>query len=71
MAHVLIHIKDESQTSVLVDYLKSLSYIDISEVEESNFPVSHAEQQLMEDRLRAAKPDDFTDWQEVKARYKS
>lgn len=71
MAHVLIHIKDESRTSQLVDYLKSLGYLEVSEVGESNMPVSADEQALMEERLRTARPEDLTDWEDVLLRYKS
>jgi hypothetical protein len=70
MTQLLLNIQDESKTNKLIEFLKTLNYISVQEITEENIIVSEAEKEIMRNRLKQAKPEDFKDWDEVKNRFK-
>ncbi|MBI2258940.1 MAG: hypothetical protein HYU67_08585 [Flavobacteriia bacterium] len=70
MTQLLLNIQDESKTNKLLEFLKTLNYISVQEITEENIIVSEAEKEVMRNRLKNAKPEDFKDWDEVKNRFK-
>jgi hypothetical protein len=70
MTQLLLNIQDESKTNKLIEFLKTLNYISVQEITEENIIVMEAEKEIMRNRLKQAKPEDFKDWDEVKNRFK-
>jgi hypothetical protein len=70
MTQLLLNIQDESKTNKLLEFLKTLNYVSVQEITEENIIVSEAEKEVMRNRLKNAKPEDFKDWDEVKNRFK-
>ena len=70
MKQLLLNIQDESKTNKLIEFLKTLNYISVQEITEENIIVMEAEKEIMRNRLKQAKPEDFNDWNEVKNRFK-
>ena len=69
MTQLLLNIEDESKTTKLVAFLKTLNYISVEEINEDNIIVSESEKKIMQNRLLNAKSEDFSDWDEIKNRY--
>lgn len=66
MNQLLLNIKDESKTEVLLQFLKSLNYISVETLTESGITVNETEKKLMRERAKKAKPSDFKIWDDVK-----
>lgn len=66
MNQLLLNIKDESKTEVLLQFLKSLNYISVETLTESGITVNETEKKLMRERAKKAKPSDFKNWDDVK-----
>jgi hypothetical protein len=66
MHQLIVNIKDESKLAVLLNFLKSLNYISVEHLEEGSVVLSESEKEIMRDRLKNAKPENFKDWKEVK-----
>jgi hypothetical protein len=69
MTQLLLNIEDESKTTKLVAFLKTLNYISVEEINEDNIIVSESEKKIMQNRLLNAKSEDFSDWDKIKNRY--
>ena len=69
MTQLLLNIEDESKTTKLVAFLKTLNYISVEEINEDNIIVSQSEKKIMQNRLLNAKSEDFSDWDKIKNRY--
>ncbi len=70
MTQLLLNIQDESKTNKLIEFLKTLNYVSVQEISEENIIIDEAEKEIMRNRLKQAKPEDFNDWNEVKNRFK-
>jgi|JI9StandDraft_2_1071091.scaffolds.fasta_scaffold927384_2 hypothetical protein len=66
MHQLIVNIKDESKLAVLLNFLKSLNYISVEHLEEGSVVLSESEKEIMRDRLKNAKPENFKAWKEVK-----
>lgn len=66
MTQLLLNISDEKKASKLIEFLKTLNYINILELSEENMMIPEAEKELMRKRLKNAKEEDFKDCEEVK-----
>jgi hypothetical protein len=66
MTQLLLNIEDESKTNMLLDFLKSLNYINVQKLSEESIIVSEEEKNTMRDRLKKAKPEDFKNWDDIK-----
>lgn len=69
MTQLLLNINDESKTTKLLNFLKTLNYISVQELTEDNIIVSEEEKDLMRNRKKEALAEDFKDWDEVKKRF--
>lgn len=69
MTQLLLNISDEKKANKLIEFLKTLSYINIQELSEENIMIPEAEKELMRKRLENAKEEDFKDWDEIKKKF--
>ena len=65
MTQLLLNISDEKKANKLIEFLRTLNYINIQELSEENIMIPQAEKKLMRKRLKNAKEEDFKDWCEV------
>ena len=70
MHQFLVNIKDDSKTNVLLNFLKSLNYISVKELSDNDIIVSEEEKNVMRERLKKAKPENFKNWDEIKNSFK-
>lgn len=57
MSQLLLNISDEKKANKLIEFLKTLSYINIQELSEENIMIPEAEKELMRKRLENAKEE--------------
>ncbi|WP_107037900.1 hypothetical protein [Brumimicrobium mesophilum] len=70
MTQLLLNITDKKKATKLIEFLKTLNYINIQEFTEENIMIPEAEKELMRNRLENAKEEDFKDWDELKKKFK-
>ena len=70
MTQLLLHIEDESKTIKLLEFLKTLNYVNVQQLSDEKIIVSEDEKNLMRERLKNAKPEHFQDWDLVKNSFK-
>lgn len=70
MHQLLVNIKDDSKMDVLLNFLKSLNYISVKELSDSDIIVSEAEKNVMRERVKKAKPENFKNWDDIKNSFK-
>lgn len=70
MHQLLVNIKDDSKTNVLLKFLKSLNYISVKELSDNDIIVSEEEKNLMRTRLKKSKPENFKNWDDIKNTFK-
>ncbi len=62
---VLLNIKDSSKATLLVQFLKSLSYVSsVKEISEEIIPDTH--KKLVRDRVKKSKEAKLLDWDKIK-----
>jgi len=66
MTQLLLNISDKQKANKLIEFLRTLNYINIQELSEENIMIPEAEKKLMRKRLKNAKEEDFKDWDEIK-----
>jgi hypothetical protein len=66
MTQLLLNIQDESKTIKLLEFLQTLNYIKVEQLSEDEIIVSEKEKNAMRERLKKAKPENFSDWDQVK-----
>ncbi len=66
MSQLLLNITDEKKAYKLIEFLRTLSYINIQEINEENIIIPEAEKELMKKRFSTAKEEDFKDWDDIK-----
>jgi type I site-specific restriction endonuclease len=69
MTQLLLNITDKKKAIKLIEFLKTLNYINIQEFSEENIMIPEAEKELMRNRLENAKEEDFKDWDEMKKKF--
>ena len=69
MTQLLLNISDEKKANKLIEFLRTLNYINIQELSEENIMIPQAEKKLMRKRLKNAKEEDFKDWDELKKKF--
>ena len=70
MHQLLVDIKDDSKLDVLLNFLKSLNYISVKELSDNDVIVSEAEKNIMRERVKKAKPENFKNWDDIKNSFK-
>ena len=56
----------ESEYSSFLEFLKKLPGTSVIDDAENDIEVSEAEKNVMRNRVKNAKPEDFTSWDEIK-----
>lgn len=69
MTQLILNITDKKKAIKLIEFLKTLNYINIQEFSEENIMIPEAEKKLMRKRLENAKEEDFKDWDELKKKF--
>ncbi|HLV42266.1 MAG TPA: hypothetical protein VKY37_08305 [Brumimicrobium sp.] len=69
MTQILLNITDKKKATKLIEFLKTLNYINIQEFTEENIMLPEAEKELMRNRLENSKEEDFKDWDEIKKKF--
>jgi hypothetical protein len=70
MHQLLIDIKDDSKMDVLLNFLKSLNYVNVKELSNNDIIVNEAEKNIMRNRVKKAKPENFKNWDDIKNSFK-
>jgi hypothetical protein len=70
MHQLLVDIKDDSKLDILLNFLKSLNYISVKELSDNDVIVSEAEKNIMRERVKKAKPENFKNWDDIKNSFK-
>ncbi len=70
MHQLLVDIKDDSKMDILLNFLKSLNYINVKELSDNDIIVSEAEKNVMRERRKKAKPENFKNWDDIKKSFK-
>lgn len=70
MTQLIVKIKDDSKMDVLLNFLKSLSYISVEEVEKTTISLTDEQKNILDERRTTAKADDFTPWDKAKKQLK-
>ncbi len=70
MSQLLLNIKDDSKTKILLQFLKSLNYLSVEKLSDNDIIVSEAEKNIMRERVKKSKPQDFKNWDDIKNTFK-
>lgn len=70
MSSFLININDESKMDVLLNFLKSLNYISVEKINETDITLTEEQKNLLDHRRATAKPEDFINWEIAKKQLK-
>jgi len=70
MTQLLLNVQDESKTMKLLEFLRTLNYVSVQQLHEEKIIVSDDEKNLMRERLKNAKPENFKDWDKVRKTFK-
>lgn len=70
MSQFILKLKDESKLEQLLSYLHSLSYISIEKLSGDPIIISEEDKNLMRERKKNAKLEDFKDWDDIKDSFK-
>ena len=68
MHQLLVNIKDESKMDVLLNFLKSLSYISVEEIDQT--ALTNEQKNILDERRASAKAEDFIPWEKAKKQLK-
>ena len=55
---------------ILLNFLKSLNYVNVKELSDNDIIVSEAEKNVMRNRAKKAKPENFKNWDDIKNSFK-
>jgi hypothetical protein len=67
---LLLNIKDNSKAALLMEFLKSLSYISVEEVDKTTVSLTDEQKNILDERRATAKADDFIPWDKAKKQLK-
>jgi hypothetical protein len=62
MSKLLLTIIDENKASLLLEFLKSLNYINVSMVEDDYMPLNSEQKSVLDERRLSFNESDFQDW---------
>ena len=65
MQQLLLNITDNSKIDKLMNLLSTLNYVKVESYTEENIVVSEKEKNIIRDRVKNAKPEDFKNWDDV------
>ena len=68
---LLVDIKDKTKESVLLNFLKSLNYISVEEVESKDVYLSDSQKEVLDERRNSAVAEEFIPWEKAKKKLKS
>lgn len=69
MTQLLLNISDEKKAFKLIEFLKTLNFVNVEKLSEDNAPVLESDKALMRSRLEKASEDDFKSWDEIKDKF--
>ena len=69
---LLLNVKDKNKAALLLEFLKSLNYVNSVEQvdEEQDFEVPEWQQKIVLDRINTSKPEDYVAWKDFKKELK-
>lgn len=70
MHKLIVNIKDDSKMDILLNFLKSLSYISVEEVDQTTISLTNEQKNILDERRASAKADDFIPWNKAKKQLK-
>ncbi len=65
MQQLLLNITDNSKIDKLMNLLSTLNYVKVESYTEENIVVSEKEKNIIRDRVKNAKPENFKNWDDV------
>ena len=65
MQQLLLNITDNSKIDKLMNLLSTLNYVKVEFYTEENIVVSEKEKNIIRDRVKNAKPENFKNWDDV------
>ena len=65
MQQLLLNITDNSKIDKLMSLLGTLNYVKVESYTEENIVVSEKEKNIIRDRVKNAKPENFKNWDDV------
>jgi len=65
MQQLLLNISDRNKVDKLINLLSTLNYVKVESYTEENIVISESEKNIIRDRVKNAKPEDFKNWDEV------
>lgn len=65
MQQLLLNISDSSKVDKLMNLLGTLNYVKVESYTEENIVISETEKNIIRNRVKNAKPEDFKNWDEV------
>jgi len=68
---LLVDIKDKTKESVLLNFLKSLNYISVEEVESKDVYLSDSQKEILDERRNSTVAEEFIPWEKAKKQLKS
>ena len=71
MTQLILNIEDEKKAFKLIEFLRTLNYINVEKISEDNAPVLDSEKALKQSRLESAKEEDFKSWDDIKDKFKN
>ena len=70
MHQLIVNIKDDSKMDILLNFLKSLNYISVEEVEQTTISLTDEQKNILDERRATSKLDDFIPWNKAKKQLK-
>lgn len=67
---LLLNIKDNSKAVLLMEFLKSLSYISVEEVDKTTISLTDEQKNILDERRATSKANDFIPWDKAKKQLK-
>jgi hypothetical protein len=65
MQQLLLNITDNSKIDKLMNLLGTLNYVKVESYTEENIVVSEEEKNIIRNRVKNAKPENFKNWDDV------
>lgn len=66
MQQLILNISDSSKLNTLVDFLKTLNYVSIQNLDEELTVLSSSQQSELDSRRASSTENDYLSWEEVK-----
>lgn len=66
MKQLILNVSDSSKLTTLVNFLKTLNYVSVQEVDEELTVLSNSQQSELDNRRTSSIESDYLPWEEVK-----